>query len=74
MSVKAEMQTIPLERCRHLTSKGLRLFGDEYRTPVDDVARTNDFWCQRTHNALGPDAALVVLSRCTPARSCYEGM
>jgi hypothetical protein len=74
MSYKPEMQQIPAQRCRHITSKGLRIFGDDYRTPVDEGSRTNDFWCQKTHNVLGPDKALVILSRCTPDRECYDAL
>lgn len=69
---KPQMQLIPKTRCRHILSKGLRIWGDDYRTPIDDVARTNDFWCQRTQGVLGPDGALVVLSQCTKERGCYE--
>ncbi len=74
MSYKPAMQTIPTRRCRHITSKGLRIYGDDYRTPESEEARTNDFWCQKTDSVLGPDRALVVLSRCTPDRGCYEEM
>lgn len=74
MSHKPSMKTIPMTRCRHITSKGLRIFGDDYRTPVDDDARTNDFWCSQTQSVLGPDGALVVLSRCTKDRGCYQGL
>jgi hypothetical protein len=66
------MQTIPAERCRHITSKGLRIFGDSYRTPEEEGARTNDFWCQKTQTVLGPDKGLVILSRCHAGRGCYE--
>jgi hypothetical protein len=68
------MQPIPAERCRHITSKGLRIFGDDYKTPADEDARTNDFWCQKTQTVLGPDKGLVVLSRCNVERGCYEGL
>ena len=74
MSYKPEMQKMPTERCRQLTSKGMRIFGDAYKTPVDEDSRTNDFWCQKTHTVLGPDSALVVLSRCTASRNCYEAL
>ncbi len=74
MTYKSPMQPIPAERCRHITSKGLRIFGDDYRTPENEDARTNDFWCQKTQTVLGPDKALVVLSRCNASRGCYEAL
>jgi hypothetical protein len=74
MTYKPQMQAMPIERCRHITSKGMRIFGDDYKTPVDEDARTNDFWCQKTHTALGPDKGLVVLSRCAPGRDCFESL
>jgi hypothetical protein len=63
---------MPTTRCRHIFCKGMGIFGDDYRTPVDDLDRTNDFWCQQTLNVLGPDNGLVMLSRCTAERSCHE--
>lgn len=71
---KPKMRLIPKDRCRHILSKGLRIHGDDYRTPDDEIARTNDFWCQKTQGVIGPDGVLVVLSQCTQARGCYEAL
>lgn len=71
---KPKMQPMPTTRCRHVMSKGLRIFGDEYRTPIEEDARTNDFWCQKTQSVLGPDGVLVVLSQCVQNRRCYEAL
>lgn len=65
---------MPRQRCLHLTCKGMQIYGDHYLTPVNEMDRTNDFWCQQTHNVLGPDGALVMLSQCSPSRECYEAL
>ena len=36
------------------------------------VASSSTYWCLRTMGPAGPDEHFVHLSRCTPARSCYE--
>lgn len=65
-------QAIPAVRCRHISCKGMAVYGAGYQTPVDEMNRSNDFWCSHTQSVLGPDHALVVLSRCVPGRECYE--
>lgn len=71
---KTERRPIGTDRCRHLTSKGMRVFGAEYQTPTDETERTTDFWCVKSQSVLGPDGALVLLSRCSTERNCYENL
>lgn len=71
---RTERRPIDVDRCRHITSKGMRVFGEDYQTPVDETERTTDFWCVQTQSVLGPDGALVMLSRCSQDRRCYEGL
>lgn len=72
--VKSKLISIPMTRCRHITCKGMLIFGNDYKTPEDELHRTNDFWCLHTQNVLGPDGALVTLSRCENHRECYEAL
>ena len=65
---------LPATRCRHIMCKGMGVFGEEYMTPADEHKRTTDFWCFHTQSVLGPDSALVTLSRCSSGRSCYESL
>jgi hypothetical protein len=69
---KPAMIPIPMDRCQHITCKGLLIWGNEYKTPEDESCRTNDFWCTQTQKALGPDGGLVMLSRCNASRGCFE--
>lgn len=69
---KPAMVPMPMKRCQFITCKGMQVFGNDYRTPEDESARTNSFWCTRTHTVLGPDGGLVILSKCTDGRSCYD--
>ena len=67
-----KLQPMPTDRCNHITCKGMAVFGEEYLTSRDEVDRSHSFECHKTHNALGPDAALVSLSSCVSGRSCFE--
>lgn len=69
---KPAMIPVPLTRCQHITCKGMQIYGNDYKTPENELMRTNDFWCGRTQNVLGPDGGLVVLSKCVAGRGCYE--
>lgn len=69
---KSRLEPIPMSRCRHITCKGMGIYGSDYRTPENEMHRTNDFWCLHTQNVLGPDGALVTLSQCTVERRCFE--
>lgn len=69
---KHAMMRIPLDRCRHITCSGMQVYGNDYMTPVDERYRSDDFQCAKTQRVLGPDGTLVLLSQCTPERSCYE--
>lgn len=69
---RSPMMPLPLVRCRSIVCKGMGIFGDDYKTPEDEMARTSDFWCHQTSNVLGPDGGLVMLSRCTQERDCYQ--
>lgn len=70
--LKSPLVPLPATRCQHLRCKGMGVFGDGYLTPEDERARTTDFWCLHTHNVLGPDGDLVMLSRCVAGRGCHE--
>ena len=38
------------------------------------VDTSSSYWCLRTMGPAGPDEHYVHLSRCTPARTCYEAI
>lgn len=71
-SYKPAMKPLPITRCMHITCKGLEVFGDDYRTPDDEVYRSSSFHCRQTQRCMGPDGGLVMLSACAEGRKCYE--
>ena len=61
--------------CLHLRHK--LMYVDErhaVRGMVDDSSDTRVFWCNRTHEDLGPDLEPVHPDDCASCRSCYEGL
>ena len=67
-----ERKPIPTDRCRHILSKNMLVFGEEYEAPEDELDQTEDFWCSHTQTVLGPDRGLVILAKCVPSRPCFE--
>ena len=64
------LTNVPQKRCEHLRWKGL--FIEAVWDPT--VQRSNDgaFWCQHTHNCLGPDGQVADDYECNPGRNCYS--
>ena len=60
--------------CMHLRHK--MMYCDARQTTpgmVDDSSDTRVFFCVKSHDAIGPDAAPVGPKRCGPERGCYCG-
>jgi hypothetical protein len=54
--------------CRHLRSKEM------YYQPLgqeDDQFSSGLFWCNRTHESIGPDGENVSKGQCCVGRSCF---
>jgi hypothetical protein len=68
----SHLMRMPMNRCQHITCKGMEVYGNDYLTPINELDRSHDFECAKTHRVMGPDGALVILSQCTPDRECYE--
>ncbi|MGO4883145.1 MAG: hypothetical protein ACLP59_20330 [Bryobacteraceae bacterium] len=59
-----------MERCQHLNWNGQ--FFDTDWGPTDPAPSGRVYWCQHTHNCLGPDGQAVDAGECNPARECYR--
>ena len=55
--------------CRHLLSK--EMFYDT-GIPLEERSGSGIYWCDQTHQCLGPDNIAVGREDCGPTRSCYE--
>jgi hypothetical protein len=60
------------ERCTFLRWKGL--FVDAPWDPTVQPGNDRAFWCQHTHNCLGPDGAVAADDVCSPERTCYKAL
>ncbi|MBI4538052.1 MAG: hypothetical protein HY704_00910 [Gemmatimonadetes bacterium] len=58
------------EVCRCIRAKTLFYETDEQEET--DAGTSGPFWCSRTQSSLGPDGAVVDVTRCQPGRSCCE--
>jgi hypothetical protein len=69
----SENETVTLKSsCRHIRHK-LMYCDERHDAPgmVDDSSDTRVFFCDKTQDALGPDADPVSPTECTPGRSCF---
>lgn len=55
--------------CRYLLSK--EMFYED-NPKANDKYSSGIFWCELTHNAIGPDGAGVDDLECAAGRECYE--
>jgi hypothetical protein len=60
------------ERCQFLRWKGL--FVPAPWDPTVQHGNDRSFWCQHTHNCLGPDDSVAADDVCGPDRSCYKAL
>jgi hypothetical protein len=37
-----------------------------------DAYHSGIFWCEKTHDGLGPDGVFADIEECTVARACFE--
>lgn len=55
--------------CKHLRSKEM-FYSDK---PFEmDAYHSGIFWCEKTHDGLGPDGVFADIEECTAARECFE--
>ena len=62
--------SVSLDRCQNLNWNGQ--FIDAEWDPAVQSGNDRLFWCQHTHNCLGPDGNAVDDRECNPARECYK--
>jgi hypothetical protein len=69
---RAGSADIGMDRCQNLNWNG-QFIDTEWDASVQ---RGNDrvFWCQHTHNCLGPDGQVADQFECNPARECYKAL
>jgi hypothetical protein len=67
---RAGLTRIDEDRCDNLRWKGMFISAEWDPT----VPHGNDrlFWCQKTHNCLGPDGKTVDEYECHEGRGCYR--
>lgn len=58
--------------CADLRSKRYFFLDHAPVVPADLVDGSNDCWCERTMQKLGPDSDVVHPEDCTSARSCFR--
>ena len=61
-----------MERCQHLNWNGQ--FFDSDWDPTGPPPSGRVYWCQHTHNCLGPDGQVVDVGECNPSRECYRAL
>lgn len=60
--------------CARLRSKKYYMLGHPPLTESDLLDGSRHCWCQRTKQAVGPDADLVAPDTCQASRTCYEAI
>ncbi len=60
------------QRCELLRWKGLYIEAEW--DPTVQHSNTRDFWCQTTHNCLGPDGKVADEYECNSSRTCYRSL
>jgi hypothetical protein len=58
--------------CARLRSKKYYLLGRLPLTAADILDGSQHCWCQRTQQAVGPDADIVHPDECVAGRDCFE--
>jgi hypothetical protein len=68
----AQREIIPC--CVHLRTKTLYYMPDEMQAGPGHikVTSTGNYWCNRTHEPVGPDDAPSKPHLCQAGRACYE--
>jgi len=61
---------VPTERCQNLNWNGQFFAADTDEPAQPPSGRI--YWCQHTHNCLGPDGNVVDAEQCNSARDCYR--
>lgn len=60
--------------CARLRSKKYYMLGHPPLRAEDLLDGSRHCWCQRTQQAVGPDADLVAPETCQSSRTCYEAI
>jgi len=60
--------------CAELRSKKYFLLGQPPRTSAEVLDASNDCWCARTDDRLGPDKDPVHPDDCRSARRCFRSL
>ncbi len=55
--------------CKHLRAK--EMYYSNSPGEIDQF-HSGIFWCDRTHDALGPDGVYADNEECNPVRSCFQ--
>ncbi len=58
--------------CDHLRSKRYFFLDRAPQSAADLLDGSNDCWCERTMQKIGPDHDLVHPEDCTAARACFR--
>lgn len=69
---RAASINVAMERCQNLNWNGQ--FIDAEWDASAQQGNDRIYWCQHTHNCLGPDGLVAGWQECQPSRECYKAL